>query len=282
MKPFHTVSVIAPGLLGGSILKTLRRRAPATRLKVCARREATRLTISGANLADEVCAEPASAAADSDLVILCTPIQAMTDVTRQMLPALKREAVVTDVGSVKASVHAALAPLLAGRARWLGSHPMAGSENSGLAAARGDLFDQAVTILTPVDADADTLYRLRAFWELLGCRVLFLTPEAHDAAVAQVSHLPHLLAALLVNSVSDASLSVAGPGFRDTTRIAAGPPEMWADILRANRAAIISAVEKLQGETRTALAALREDDYAGLLKLLNAASERRRKVIFNG
>ncbi|MDR1145659.1 MAG: prephenate dehydrogenase/arogenate dehydrogenase family protein [Verrucomicrobiales bacterium] len=275
----NTVTVIAPGLLGGSILKTLRRAAPATRLKVYARREATRLAVSAAGLADTVSASPAEAAADSDLVILCTPVHAMRGVVEELLPALAPSAIVTDVGSVKAPVHAALAPLLAGRAHWIGSHPMAGAEQSGLAAARDNLFADTVTILTPApDADRDAVARLRDFWATLGARALTLTPARHDELVAEISHLPHLLAALLVSTVSDDSLPLAGPGFRDATRIAASPPELWSEILQTNRAATISALEKFQAATIRARAILIADDHTALTRLLTAASARRRKL----
>ncbi|MDR2463216.1 MAG: prephenate dehydrogenase/arogenate dehydrogenase family protein [Verrucomicrobiales bacterium] len=272
-----TVSVLAPGLLGGSILKTLRKKNPALTLKAWARREETRLALSDAKLADEVCATPAAAVADSDLVILCPPVPAMAELAQQMLPALKRDALVTDVGSVKAPVHAALSPLLLNKARWTGSHPMAGSEQSGLEAARDDLFENAVTIITPApDAEAHTVAGLRAFWESLGSRTLTLTPEEHDAHVAQISHLPHLLATLLVNTVSAESLRVAGPGFRDTTRVAAGPPELWVDILKANHQAILSALVKLQSEIQSAREILEGGDGIKLLELLAAANQKRR------
>jgi prephenate dehydrogenase len=277
MQHFNTVTVIAPGLLGGSILKTLRKKSPQTRLKVFARREETRLALGEEQLADEIYVAPADAATGSDLVILCSPIQAMPDLVRQILPALDDGTVVTDVGSVKSSVHAALAPLLKGRAHWIGSHPMAGGETSGIEAARDDLFEKAVTVLTPTpDASGEALNRLRCFWELLGSKTITLTPEIHDAYVAQISHLPHLLAALLVNSVTPESLQVAGPGFRDSTRIAAGPPEMWIDILRANNQAVVSALKNFLAETQSALSLLEQGDHPALQARLAQAAKRRR------
>ena len=279
MQHFETITVIAPGLLGVSILHSLRRKSPDIKLKAYARREESRLIISGERLADEVYANAADACRDSDLIILCTPINAMADIARQILPVLKAGAVVTDVGSVKAPVHAALSPILKGKAHWIGSHPMAGGENSGIEAAREDLFAKAITVLTPTpDANGDALHKLRVFWELLGSKTITLTPEIHDSYVAQISHLPHLLAAVLVNSVAPESLQVVGPGFRDSTRIAAGPPDMWVDILAANNRAVISALKKLQAELAATLALLEQADHAGLRDFLATAAKKRRGI----
>ncbi|MDR0532805.1 MAG: prephenate dehydrogenase/arogenate dehydrogenase family protein [Verrucomicrobiales bacterium] len=279
MQNFNTITVIAPGLLGGSILKTLRKKSPQTRLKVYARREETRLTIGEEQLADDICSTLEDSVKDSDLVILCTPIQVMPEIVQQILPVLKNGAVVTDVGSVKAPVHTALSPVLKGKAHWIGSHPMAGGENSGIESARDNLFDKAITVLTPTpDANGETVNKLRSFWEMLGSKTITLTPEIHDAYVAQISHMPHLLAAILVNAVSPESLQVVGPGFRDTSRIAAGPPDMWVDILKANNKAVISALKKVQAETQRALEILEQGDTGKLQSLLADACKKRRSI----
>jgi prephenate dehydrogenase len=279
MQHFNTITVIAPGLLGGSILKTMRRKSPETKLKVFARREETRLSLHEGKLADEVHAKLEDSVIDSDLIILCTPIQVMAEVTKQILPVLKHGTIVTDVGSVKAPVNAALAPLLKDKAYWIGSHPMAGSENSGIEAARDNLFEKALTVLTPTpDANGEALNKLRVFWELLGCKTLSLTPEVHDSYVAQISHLPHLMAAVLVNSVSADSLQIIGPGFRDTSRVAAGPADMWVDILKANSKEVVTALKKFIAEAQNTLSALEHGNNEELLKQLTAASKRRRRL----
>jgi prephenate dehydrogenase len=181
----------------------------------------------------------------SDICVLCTPIGAMPQLADQLAPVLAQTATVTDVGSVKAGIVIRLEAIL-GR-RFVGSHPMAGSEQSGLSAARANLFEDAVCILTPTENSArDKLQVLRDLWECVGCRIVEMTPQEHDERIACVSHLPHAVAATLVNAihlrVPDVGC-IAGGGYRDTTRIAAGPATMWREILLENRTALLAGLE---------------------------------------
>ena len=184
-------------------------------------------------------------ASGADLCVLCTPIGAMPSLAKKIAPALSSSATVTDVGSVKAGVVRSLETILGGR--FIGSHPMAGSEQSGFDAARANLFVGAVCIVTPTTnsfpASTRTVYNL---WESVGCRLVEMPPEEHDECVARVSHLPHAVAAALVNSVSsrvpDAG-ALAGGGYRDTTRIAAASPAMWREILLENSAELVAGLE---------------------------------------
>ena len=184
-------------------------------------------------------------ASGSDICVLCTPIGAMPQLAEQLVPALSSRATVTDVGSVKAGVVRQLEAIL-GR-RFVGSHPMAGSEQSGISAAKANLFEGAVCILTPTEKSApDKLQALRELWECVGCRILEMSPQEHDERVACVSHLPHAIAATLVNAISlrvPDIKHIAGGGYRDTTRIAAGPPAMWREILLENRTALLAGLE---------------------------------------
>ncbi|NBV85760.1 MAG: prephenate dehydrogenase/arogenate dehydrogenase family protein [Verrucomicrobia bacterium] len=186
----------------------------------------------------------------ANIVLLCVPLGAMESLVREMLPYLASDALVTDVGSVKAPVCRVLAPLIQGRALFVGSHPMAGSEKAGIAAAKADLFQNATCILTPEEDITDPLAVVlaRIFWERLGCNVRTLTPTLHDEVCALISHMPHLAAAALVNTVSSLrpeAFEYCGPGFRDTTRVAAGLPAMWAEILCSNRVAVASGLRAL-------------------------------------
>ena len=192
-----------------------------------------------------VSSDTAEVVAGSDICVLCTPIGVMPELADQLAPLLADTATVTDVGSVKAGVVSRLEAIL-GR-RFLGSHPMAGSEQSGMGAARANLFEGAVCILTPTGNSApDKIPLLRDLWECVGCRVVEMTPQEHDERIACVSHLPHAIAAILVNAihlrVPDVR-SIAGGGYRDTTRIAAGPPPMWREILLENRTALLAGLE---------------------------------------
>ena len=279
MQDIKTITVIAPGLLGGSILLALRERAPGIRLHVWARRAEIRAEIQHRSMADLVTGDLQAAAGNSDLIILCTPIHVMVETVRALLPVLKPTTLVTDVGSVKGSVHATLAPLLHNKCHWIGSHPMAGSEKSGLDSARPDLFDGACCIVTSSPESSPVLQqKLREFWQLLGCTTVSLSPEQHDQYVAQISHLPHLIAALLVHSVSEESLQVAGPGFRDTSRVAAGPPGMWCEIFQANRGAIATSMKQFIKEAEQALAILENGDARELMPLLTHACRKRRTL----
>jgi prephenate dehydrogenase len=177
------------------------------------------------------------------------PIGGMPEVAEQIADVVARDAVVTDVGSVKQPVVERLGSIFRGRAEFLGSHPMAGSELAGLDAARGDLFEKAMTILTPDEGTREeTIEALANFWQSVGCRVAVASPRAHDEAVALISHLPHLAAAALVQTAlreNPAALDWRGNGFLDTTRVASGPPAMWAEILIENREAVKRAVHAM-------------------------------------
>ncbi len=249
-----SLAILGPGLLGGS-LALAARRLGGWRVALWARRAEAVAEIEALGIADAVSTDLRGIVAGADIVILCVPVGAMPALAREIADAIAPRTIVTDVGSVKAAVVAELGEIFRGRGRFVGSHPMAGSEQTGLRGARAELFEGAACILTP-DAAADpaAVAELRAFWQTLGCRVLEVAPAEHDEIVALVSHLPHLLAATLVQTVgveNARAFDFSGPGFRDTTRVAAGPPAMWAEILRTNRQAVRKSaealIEKLRG-----------------------------------
>ncbi len=242
------IALLGPGLIGGSIALALRERG-ASHVTLWARREEAVREVLAADCADTATSDLATAVKDAELVVLCVPVGAMASIAREIAPVISRECVVTDVGSVKTAVLAEMRPIFRERGRFVGSHPMAGSEQTGLAAARANLFDGARCIVTPeTDTDATALTAVGDFWKGIGCRVIELPAAEHDECVALVSHLPHLLAAALINTVAEKNahaFRVVGPGFRDTTRVASGPPEMWREILRENSAAVLPALDAL-------------------------------------
>ena len=242
------LAILGPGLLGGSISLAVRARG-SHRVAMWARRSEAVDEVSRLGVADRASADLQAVVADADFVILCVPIGAMPGLARQVAEAIPHGTIVTDVGSVKAEVCAQLGPLFRDHGRFVGSHPMAGSDQTGLAAARADLFEGAVSIVTPDDSsDAEAVAAVSGFWQALGSRVLEVSPAEHDRIVAHISHLPHILAAALVNTVAAKrpdAFEYCGPGFRDTTRVAGGPPEMWTEILRTNRVAVREATEAL-------------------------------------
>jgi prephenate dehydrogenase len=266
--------VLAPGLIGGSLLRALRAKVPGTRLSAWARRpEAVAELRHEPGLVDLASTEVNEAIAGADCLVLAMPTvhMAATVAAMKAFPA-GSEVIVTDVGSVKAPVVREVGPLVRERGGiFIGSHPMAGSEKKGLAHAEAGLFEGAAVVLTPEEGDLPHLPRLEHFWKTLGGVVTCLAPDRHDDLVAGISHLPHLVAAALARSVlswEPGAVSLSGGGFRDTTRVAGGPEEMWADILSDNREAVSRRLAAYLDELRTwkdALDALDRDRLRDLL-----------------
>ena len=278
------LSILGPGLLGGSIGLAARQRKVARRVSMWARRPDAADQAYQLGAADEATHDLAKVVADAELVVLATPIGAMRGLVEQILPNLPAGCVVTDVGSVKYPIVTALSDALAGKARFVGSHPMAGSEQSGIDAARRDLFDNAVCIVTPrEDTDKSALQLVYDFWKAIGCTVKTLPPLEHDEIVARISHLPHLVAAAVVNVVcSDGShpLNFVGPGFKDFTRIASGPFEMWTEICLENRQEIGRALDVLIEELAKVRAAVENSDAVELRTMLKRAKHFRDELRF--
>ncbi len=223
-----------------------------------------------------------SAIRGADLVVLCSPIGQMGALTREFLPYLEPDALVTDVGSVKGPIVAELEGLIAkAGGHFVGSHPMAGSEKTGVHAARSDLFEGSLCALTPTPrSNPEAVVRIRQLWEAIGARVLSLTPAQHDDLVGRSSHLPHVVAAALANYV----LSPAHPkeqgalcagGFRDTTRIASGSPEMWRDIALANREHLGRVLGVLIEDLQEFQRSLQQADSPAITEFFTAAKQRR-------
>lgn len=239
---FEKITLVGVGLLGGSLGLAVRQRRLAGRVEGYVRRAASVIECEKIGVVDRATDDLVAAVKDADLVVLCTPLAQMRRLTEQFLPSLKRGAIVTDVGSVKASVVAELESLVASAgAHFVGGHPMAGAEKVGSSAARADLFEDAVCVITPTaKSSSEAVRRVEEFWKSLGARPLRLAPEAHDDLVARSSHLPHVVAAELANYILSPvhpkeQAQLCAGGFRDSTRIASGSPEMWRDIALANR-----------------------------------------------
>ena len=254
------VAILGPGLLGGSIALALRG-SPGVEVGMWARRAEAVEEARKLSVADLVSERLEVVVQDADTVVLCMPVGAMAGVVSKILPFLKPDALVTDVGSVKQPVTQALAPVLQGRALFVGSHPMAGSEKAGLIHARADLFRGATCIVTPEpnETASAAVSRVTEFWESLGSRVRLLSPARHDEVCALISHVPHLAAAALVNTVAQqlpSAFDFFGPGFRDTTRVAGGLPQMWAEILSENRSEVLKGLRALISQLEVAAGAL--------------------------
>lgn len=241
-EPVERLAVLGLGLLGGSVAWAARERGLARDVVGCGRREAPLRDALARGLVDRVATDPAAAVAGADLVVLATPVGSMAGVLQAAAPGLRRDALVTDVGSVKSLLAETLPGLVPPGVTFIGSHPMAGSHEKGPENARADLFEGATCVVTPAAGDAETaVARIESFWTALGARVVRRDPTTHDIEVAWMSHVPHAVAFAFARALGDAPPSageVAGSGFRDFTRIARSEPELWAEILVANRKAV--------------------------------------------
>ncbi len=277
---FGTVAILGPGLIGGSLALGLAERGLADRLMIYARSPRALDEIRLAGVDAELTQNPSEAVREADVVILCVPIEAMAGLVHECRDALKPTALVTDVGSVKGSVDRDLAPLLEDRALWIGSHPMAGSEQAGFSAARANLFVNAAVVITPTpQTRPEAKERAEQFWAALGGRILVYDPKWHDNAIAQVSHIPHLVASLLIGNVLDEFLPAAGSGLRDTTRVASGSPELWTEIIWANRTAIRASLLPLTLELGKLHEALATENKTLLRESLQYGHDQRSKLL---
>ena len=271
MKQLDTVAIIGVGLIGGSIGLALRQRSLA-RTVVGIGRTASRLRIAEEiGAVSRVTPDLPQGVADAELIVVCTPVGYVVDTVRQVTRACRADALITDAGSTKGQICRSLAAGRDGRGTFVGSHPMAGSERSGPEFADPNLFEDRITVVTPgPDTPEESLVGVEAFWRSLGSRVLRMQADEHDRAVAEISHLPHLLASALAASADPRDLVLAASGWRDTTRVAAGDVELWRQIFVENRSHVLQSLakfEKVLGEFRQALA---ENDSTGLVRLLEA------------
>ena len=279
---FEKVTIVGVGLLGGSLGRALRERKLAARVIGCVRRRESIAECRRARAVDVATLNFTDGVADADLIVLCTPIAQMTSLFKQLLPHLKRGAIVTDVGSVKGGVVQDLESLAAkAGVHFIGGHPMAGSEKMGVLASRADLYQGAVCIVTPTKkSNRRALLAVEKLWKAVGTRVLRLTPEVHDQLTARSSHLPHLLASQLVNHVlsekaPSEQASLCATGFRDTTRIASGSPEMWRDIAVANRRNLSKDLGQFISELQRLQKFVNKGDGKALARFFELAKQRR-------
>jgi prephenate dehydrogenase len=279
MKP-KRLSIIGVGLLGGSIGLALRSVLSNCEIIGYGHRQQTLDRAVEVGAIDEGTSDLGRAVTGSDLVILCTPVGLFCKILQDSSGFLEPGAVVTDVGSTKASVVSAANQLLPQAVAFVGSHPMAGSEKRGVEFARADLFQNALCITTPTPAtDPKAVEGVEAFWRSLGMRITRMSPEDHDRALAQVSHLPHAVAAALVAMQSDEAMQLAGKGFLDTTRIAGGDGGLWRDIFLDNAANMRASIAELRRKLEEFDALLEPSRAEELRRWLDQAAARRQALL---
>ncbi len=276
------IALIGLGLLGGSLGLAARQRKLAPRIVGYVRRQASVVECEQLQLVDQATTNLAEAVADADLVVLCTPLGQMREMAEKLGGSLAPGALVTDVGSVKAPVIQELEPIItAAGGEFIGSHPMAGAEKTGPAAARVDLFEGAVCAITPNgNSRPEVIRKLESFWTAVGATPLRIAAELHDDLVSRSSHLPHVVAAELSNYVlspvhpKEQALLCAN-GFRDTTRIASGSPEMWRDISISNRRNLARVLGVFIEDLQEFQLALETDDRKAIEEFFSQAKRRR-------
>lgn len=287
--PFRQVTIVGLGLLGGSIGHAVQAFLPGTKVIGWDADPAVRAQAEQIGLAHQIAANAESAAAGSDLVIFCVPVGAMGAAARAIAPGLSKDALVSDVGSSKETVAAALADALPGH-HVIPAHPVAGTERSGPDAGFATLFQNRWCIVTPPsDANPALAASLVAFWEALGARVEMMDAAHHDMVLAVTSHLPHLIAYTIVGTASDLEqvtqsevIKFSAGGFRDFTRIAASDPTMWRDVFLSNRDAVLEMLQRFTEDLTELQKAIRKGDGDVLFDHFTRTRAIRRGIIEMG
>ncbi len=270
------LAICGVGLIGGSIARAARSRGVASEVIGIGKNKGRLQKAVEQGVIDRGFTDPEGAAAQADLIVICTPVDLIASQVACMLPHMRETATITDAGSVKGEIVRELSAQQIEASRYVPGHPLAGSDKTGFEYADPDLFEKAAIVLTPTAETADAhTQRVRTFWQALGGNVLTMPPEEHDAVLAMTSHLPHLVAAALAAAVQEDQLSLASSGFRDSTRIAGGDPELWTSIFRQNAKATLAAARQFQDKLSQFISAIEQSDDAELKALLAEGKCRR-------
>ncbi len=287
---FERVALVGIGLIGSSLARVIRREGLAGTIAISTRSRPTLDRAQEIGLGDSYHIDPAVAVADADLVIVSVPVGSSGEVARAIAPALKPGAIVTDVGSTKASVIAQMAPELPQGVHFIPGHPLAGTEKSGPDAGFASLFENRWCILTPLpDTDPAAMERLAEFWRRCGSNIDTMDPSHHDMVLAIVSHLPHIIAYNIVGTADDLEtvtksevIKYSASGFRDFTRLAASDPTMWRDVCLHNRDAILEMLARFSEDLASLQRAVRWGDGDKLFDLFTRTRAIRRSIIEAG
>jgi prephenate dehydrogenase len=271
MKSFKKVAIVGVGLIGGSLAQAIRKRKLAKEIVGVSRHRRT-LLLAKQNKVIDSGSLKLSIIKNADLVILAVPVGTILHLAPRIARLISKDCVVTDVGSTKEEIVSQLQNLFP---NYLGSHPLAGSEKRGILSANPDIFRDSLCILTPTQkTNPKVLKRITKFWEKLGVKVVFLSPAVHDKIISLVSHLPHLVAFSLMGIIPLEYLKFSASGLKDTTRIAASEPELWADIFLSNKNTL-KAIELFQANLSKIKKAIKDKDKKLILEVLKAAKNKR-------
>lgn len=275
MRLFNKVAIVGTGLIGGSLGLAIRRKGLAKEV-VGISRHKKNVALAVKIGAIDRGSRSLSIIKGADLVILAMPVGAIIRLAPKISGVIGPGSIITDVGSTKVQIVSRLTAFFPG---FVGSHPLAGSEKRGVANAKPGLFKDSICLVTPAaKTRKDALRKIKTLWESVGAKVVYLDPKTHDAALSLISHLPHVAAFSLMNSMPDAFLKFAPPSLRDATRIAASEGELWGDILYSNRNNILKAIGIFQKELSRIRSAIKNKDAKSLRAILNSAKSKREKI----
>lgn len=272
----ESLTIVGVGLIGGSIGLAAKARGVARRIVGFGRDPEKLIQAHRLGAIDDASSDLANAVRDADLVVFCTPVDRIAEQILDAAPHCKRGTILTDAGSTKREIVAKVEASLPDHVDFAGGHPIAGSEKKGAEHASADLFVGRTVVLTPTEKTrGEAMQKIMHFWHALGATTCVLSPELHDQALALTSHLPHLVASALAASVPADWRNLAGTGFRDTTRIASGDPEIWTPIFLQNRAAVLQALTTLEHRFNLFREALATNDTARIEEFLSQAKRMR-------
>jgi len=276
VKRFETVAIIGVGLIGGSIGLALRKLGLAERVVGVGRRQASLRTARRVGAVHNTTIDLARGVAEADLVVVCSPVGRIVEHVRAAAEHCPPETLITDTGSTKQSIVEALDDGLPRGCRFLGGHPLAGSEKTGASHARPELFAGRVAILTPTRNTRPTDYDLvEQLWSCLGSVVVQMSADEHDRTLAATSQLPHVVAVALAGTLPESCFRFSGTGFQDTTRLAAGNPELWVQIFSLNRDNVLAALGLFEEQLAALRTAIQENDRSALETILRKAKKNR-------
>ncbi len=290
LQQFDRICLIGLGLIGSSLGAAIHKFELGAHVAGYAKSAETCQTAKRIGFVDSIHESAAEAAKGADLVIICAPVGAMDEIAREIAPMLKPGCIVSDVGSVKQAVIAAIEPHIPQGVHFVPGHPIAGSEQSGPESGYAELFRDRWCILTPLEnSDQSAIDNLEAFWKSLGSPVEIMTPNHHDSVLAITSHLPHLIAYSIVSTASDLEnvtrsevIKFSAGGFRDFTRIAASDPTMWRDVFLTNKEAVLEMLGRFSEDLSALQRSIRWEDGDALFDLFTRSKETRQSIVDAG
>ncbi len=282
---FKTITIIGVGLIGGSFARVCKNKKLADRIIGFGRDEENLKRAVGLNVIDSYTLNLKDTVSNSDFILLATPVSTVIEIAREMMPYLKKGTIITDAGSVKGEIVNKIDKMLPKEIYFVGAHPIAGTEKSGVEASFVELFEGSRCVMTPTSkTDPDVLEKVKAIWKETGSDVILMDADKHDRYLAAVSHLPHAVAYALVNTVGGLDekekgiLSFSAGGFRDFTRIAASHPAMWRDIFLMNKKNVVDVISLFQSTLENIKKAIINDDGKKLENEFEKAREIRLKI----